>query len=75
MPHKNQLHKVLYNSWEATLLMWMRYRNRNLPRSLQAWGSSCLSMDDGWFHNRNLDNARLGDWFPIKPNFQMDWAA
>ncbi|MBL0344279.1 alpha-galactosidase [Candidatus Villigracilis affinis] len=69
LPHKNQLHKVLYNSWEATLFDVDEISQSKLAEVAAGMGIELFVMDDGWFHNRNLDNAGLGDWFPDKTKF------
>ena len=69
LPHKHQLHKVLYNSWEATLFNVDEGSQAKLAEVAAQMGVELFVVDDGWFHNRNLDNAGLGDWFPDKVKF------
>lgn len=69
LPHGDSLHKVLYNSWEATTF------NVDVPSQIDYakiaadMGIELFVMDDGWFHGRNLDNAGLGDWWPDAKKF------
>jgi alpha-galactosidase len=69
LPHGKTLHKILYNSWEATLFAVDEASQSNLAEIAANMGVELFVMDDGWFHNRNWDNAGLGDWFPDKKKF------
>ncbi|MBP8163800.1 MAG: alpha-galactosidase [Anaerolineales bacterium] len=69
IPHGKILHKILYNSWEATLFAVDETSQSNLAAIAANMGVELFVMDDGWFHNRNWDNAGLGDWFPDKVKF------
>ena len=69
IPHGKVLHKILYNSWEATLFAVDETSQSNLAAIAANMGVELFVMDDGWFHNRNWDNAGLGDWFPDKVKF------
>lgn len=69
LPHKQLAHKVLYNSWEATLFDVDERSQLELARHAAAMGVELFVMDDGWFHHRNTDNAGLGDWWPDEQKF------
>lgn len=69
IPHGKVLHKILYNSWEAILFDVDETSQSRLAEIAADMGVELFVMDDGWFHNRNLDNAGLGDWFPDKVKF------
>jgi alpha-galactosidase len=69
IPHKNILHKVLYNSWEATLFNVDVESQSKLADIAAKMGIELFVMDDGWFQGRNLDNAGLGDWWPDPAKF------
>jgi alpha-galactosidase len=69
IPHGKALHKILYNSWEATLFNVDEESQSKLAGMAAEMGVELFVMDDGWFHNRNWDNAGLGDWFPDAVKF------
>ncbi len=69
LPHGKVLHKILYNSWEATLFNVDEASQAHLAEIAADMGVELFVMDDGWFHNRNWDNAGLGDWFPDQVKF------
>ncbi|MBI5294618.1 MAG: alpha-galactosidase [Chloroflexi bacterium] len=69
LPHGRVLHKILYNSWEATLFNVDETSQAHLAEIAANMGVELFVMDDGWFHNRNWDNAGLGDWFPDQVKF------
>lgn len=69
LPHGKALHKILYNSWEATLFDVDETSQTALAEIAAKMGVELFVMDDGWFHNRNWDNAGLGDWRPDARKF------
>ncbi len=69
LPHGKQLHKVLYNSWEATLFDVDERSQSALAERAAQMGVELFVMDDGWFHGRNGDSAGLGDWWPDEMKF------
>ncbi len=69
LPHGQALHKILYNSWEATLFNVDEAAQTALAEIAAGLGVELFVMDDGWFHQRNWDNAGLGDWFPDRVKF------
>jgi alpha-galactosidase len=69
LPHGAQLHKVLYNSWEATLFAVGERSQSALAERAAHMGVELFVMDDGWFHGRNGDTAGLGDWWPDEMKF------
>jgi alpha-galactosidase len=69
LPHGQALHKVLYNSWEATFFDVDEVSQIELARHAAAMGVELFVIDDGWFHGRDSDNAGLGDWWPDARKF------
>ncbi len=69
LPHGWEVHKVLYNSWEATTFSVDETSQAELARLAAAMGVELFVMDDGWFHGRAADNAGLGDWWPDARKF------
>ncbi len=69
LPHGQVPHKILYNSWEATLFDVDEASQSALAEIAAKMGVELFVMDDGWFHNRNFDNAGLGDWWPDEVKF------
>jgi alpha-galactosidase len=71
LPHGNRLHKVLYNSWEATTFNVDEQSQARLAEIAAGMGIELFVMDDGWFHGRNDDRAGLGDWWPDEKKFPL----
>ena len=69
LPHGKMLHKVLYNSWEATLFNVDEPSQSALAEIAAKLGVELFVMDDGWFHWRAWDTAGLGDWWPDEVKF------
>ncbi len=69
LPHGEVLHKVLYNSWEATYFNVSESAQSELAKIAAEMGMELFVMDDGWFHGRGNDNAGLGDWWPDEKKF------
>ncbi len=69
LPHGHTLHKVLYNSWEATLFDVDEPSQIALVELAAEMGVELFVMDDGWFHGRDNDTAGLGDWWPDERKF------
>jgi alpha-galactosidase len=69
LPHGEVLHKVLYNSWEATFFNLDESSQTELAVIAADLGIELFVMDDGWFHGRTSDNAGLGDWYPDEKKF------
>ncbi|PKO03847.1 MAG: alpha-galactosidase [Chloroflexi bacterium HGW-Chloroflexi-5] len=69
VPHKKQVHKVLYNSWEATFFDVNEPSQAKLAEIAAEIGVELFVVDDGWFHRRNNDKAGLGDWWPDSEKF------
>lgn len=69
LPHGKKLHKVLYNSWEATTFNVDEESQIKLAELAAEMGVELFVMDDGWFAGRNKDNAGLGDWWPDPKKF------
>ncbi|MBA3947712.1 MAG: alpha-galactosidase [Herpetosiphonaceae bacterium] len=69
LPHRPVVHKVLYNSWEATEFAVDERSQIELARHAAKMGIELFVLDDGWFHGRNDDTAGLGDWWPDERKF------
>ncbi len=54
---------VLINNWEATYFTFDEDKLLSIARQASELGVELFVLDDGWFGNRNDDNAGLGDWF------------
>ncbi len=61
--HRDTPRTVIYNSWEAVYFNVNTERLIDLARRVAPLGIETFVVDDGWFGQRNLDNAGLGDWF------------
>ena len=55
---------VLINNWEATYFDLNEQKLLSIAKKAKKLGVELFVMDDGWFKNRNDDNAGLGDWVP-----------
>lgn len=64
LPHAGAAHKILYNSWEATLFDVDEASQKQLAEIAAGLGVELFVLDDGWFRGRRSDSAGLGDWQP-----------
>ena len=55
---------VLINNWEATYFDISEEKILSIAEKAADIGVELFVLDDGWFKNRNDDNAGLGDWIP-----------
>ena len=55
---------VLINNWEATYFDITEEKVLRIAEKAKELGIEMFVLDDGWFKNRNDDNAGLGDWIP-----------
>ncbi len=69
LPHGKRLHKVLYNSWEATAFDVTESGQAHLAEIAASLGVELFVVDDGWFHGRVDDRTALGDWWPDEEKF------
>jgi len=69
LPHGQVSHKVLYNSWEATLFDVNELAQSKLAEIAASIGVELFIVDDGWFNGRNSDRVGLGDWWPDPSKF------
>lgn len=53
---------VLINNWEATYFDITEEKVLSIAEKARDLGIEMFVLDDGWFKNRNDDNAGLGDW-------------
>lgn len=54
---------VLINNWEATYFDFTDEKLLQIADDAADLGIEMLVLDDGWFGDRNSDNAGLGDWY------------
>lgn len=54
---------VLINNWEATYFDFTGEKLLEIADEAADLGIEMLVLDDGWFGERNSDNAGLGDWY------------
>jgi alpha-galactosidase len=69
LPHRRSIHKVLYNSWEATGFDVNVTSQTKLAEIAAEIGVELFVVDDGWFHGRTDDRSGLGDWWPDEKKF------
>ncbi len=62
--HKLSHRPVLINNWEATYFDITEEKILSIAEKAKELGIEMFVLDDGWFKNRNDDNAGLGDWVP-----------
>ena len=55
---------ILVNNWEATYFDITEDKILAIAEKAKELGIEMFVLDDGWFTNRNDDNAGLGDWIP-----------
>ncbi len=61
---KKRRRPILVNNWEATYFDFTGDKLADIAKQAKELGIELFAMDDGWFGNRNNDDAGLGDWFP-----------
>ena len=61
---KDRRRPVLINSWEAMMFDFTAEKIMRFARGAAALGIEMMVLDDGWFGERNSENAGLGDWQP-----------
>ena len=54
---------ILINNWEATYFDFTDEKLLAIADEAAELGIEMLVLDDGWFGDRNSDNAGLGDWY------------
>ena len=59
---QNRPRPVLYNNWEGCMFDFNQHILLNLAKDAKKLGCELFVLDDGWFGNRNSDNAGLGDY-------------
>ncbi len=64
--YKHAHRPVLVNNWEATYFDFNEEKLLAIAEKAKELGVELFVLDDGWFKNRNDDNAGLGDWIPDK---------
>lgn len=66
---RERIHPVLFNSWEATKFDISVHQQIALAKKAAKVGVELFVVDDGWFGQRNSDQAGLGDWVANKKKF------
>lgn len=66
---KGRERPVLFNNWEATFFDFNEGKLLQLARSAKNLGAELFVLDDGWFGERNSDEAGLGDYNVNKKKF------
>lgn len=61
-PYAKKERPILINSWEAAYFDFDEAKLLQIARAAVDMGIELFVLDDGWFGNRNDDNAALGDW-------------
>lgn len=69
LPHGEQLHPVLCNSWEATFFDVNEASQAHVAELAADLGVELFVVDDGWFQGRQGETAGLGDWWPDATKF------
>lgn len=64
--YKRAHRPILINSWEAMYFDVNEAKCYALAKEAAELGIELFVLDDGWFHDRNNDNAGLGDWYENK---------
>ena len=59
---KNKLRPVKLNNWEAHFFQFNERKLLHLASEAKNLGVELFVLDDGWFGNRNSDQAGLGDY-------------
>lgn len=62
--YRDQVRPILVNNWEATYFDFDETKIMNIAKTAKRLGIELFVLDDGWFGQRNSDNAGLGDWYP-----------
>ena len=66
---KNNIERVLVNSWEAFYFSINEEKLLKLAQKARHAGADILVVDDGWFRKRDNDGNSLGDWEVIPAKF------
>ncbi|MBO6134085.1 MAG: alpha-galactosidase [Lachnospiraceae bacterium] len=61
--YKTERKPVLINNWEGTYFDFDDQKIVEIAEEAAKLGVEMMVLDDGWFGERNSDNAGLGDWF------------
>ncbi len=56
-------HPIIYNNWEATRFDFDHKKLIALAKVAKSFGIETFVLDDGWFGDRQSDNAGLGDYW------------
>jgi alpha-galactosidase len=71
LPNPQVVHKVYYNSWEATLFDVTHESQIHLAKLAASLGAEMFMIDDGWYRGRFSQASGLGDWLPDPQKFPL----
>lgn len=60
---RDKIRPILINNWEATMFDINEEIILNIAKTAKELGIELFVLDDGWFGERNNDEAGLGDWY------------
>lgn len=63
---RNKVRPIVCNNWEATEFDFDEEKILSIAKEAADVGVELFVLDDGWFGERNNDQAGLGDWFVNK---------
>ena len=66
---KQKERPVLFNNWEATFFDYNESKLLQFAKTAKSLGAELFVLDDGWFGERNSDEAGLGDYNVNKKKF------
>lgn len=66
---KDKERPILFNNWEATFFDYNEGKLTQLAKTAKELGAELFVLDDGWFGERNSDEAGLGDYDVNKKKF------
>ena len=84
MPHGDDLHPVLLNSWEGSYFSFTEQTLTDMMDGVKEMGGEMFVLDDGWFgrgefarDEKNKATAGLGDWYvnEVKLPHGLGWLA
>lgn len=62
--YRDKVRPILVNNWEGTYFDFNEEKIVSMAKTSKELGAELFVLDDGWFGERNDDNAGLGDWYP-----------
>lgn len=62
--YRDKVRPILVNNWEGTYFDFNEEKIVSMAKTSKELGAELFVLDDGWFGERNDDNAGLGDLYP-----------